>query len=263
MLISKKGFTFTITSLIIVIILVSSFLIINTIPIIISIEENDYSIIKKQIIKSLLFNAILSKSVDDYINTILSYPNINEFIEIPNGTGEGYSIPYNFPSNSIIKLLNGTEGNYIIINNLPMNYLVVVTDDKFNILGYSNGNYVNINNNFIKNGWLIIYKKINEYNLLISSSYNYTINQDFTITINSWSPPQGFSQIFIYGLPQLSLIQIFQENELKSIKVKDLISLFLVLNPSDMPFTGRIILWYPIAWINTDIFGGDIYSFIP
>jgi hypothetical protein len=261
MLISKKGFTFTITSLIIVIILVSSFLIIRTIPIVISIKENDPSIIKNQIIKSLLFSATLSKSPDDYIDSILSLPNINEFIDTINGIGKGFSIPYNFPSNSIIKLGNKTEGNYIVINNLPTDYIAVVTDDKFKILGLSNGNYINVSN--VKNGWLIIYKKIYEYNLTISPYYNYTINQDFTIDINSWSPPSGFSQIFIYGLPQLSLIQLFQDDELKSIKVKDPISSFLILSPSGMPFTGRLVLWYPVAWINSDIFGGDIYSYIP
>ena len=261
MLTSKKGFTFTITSLIIVITLISSILIIRTSPIIISIRENDSFVIKNQITKSLLFTASSSKSPDDYVNYILSLPNINNFINIINGTGKGFSIPYNFPSNSIIKLENKTDGDYITINNLPRDYIAVVTDNKFKILGLSNGNYINVSD--VKNGWLIIYEKIYEYNLTISPSYNYTINQDFTITINSWSPPSGFSQIFIYGLPQLSLIQLFQDNELKSIKVKDPIFSFLVLSPSGMPFTGRLVLWCPVAWINSDIFGGDIYSYTP
>jgi hypothetical protein len=261
MLTSKKGFTFTITSLIIVITLISSILIIRTLPIIISIRENDSFAIKNQITKSLLFTASSSKSPDDYVNYILSLPNINNFINIISGTGKGFSIPYNFPSNSIIKLENKTDGDYIIINNLPRDYLAVITDNKFRIIGYSNGNYVNISD--VKNGWLIIYEKIYEYNLTISPYYNYTINQDFTININSWSPPSGFSQIFIYGLPQLSLVQLFQDNELKSIKVKDLSSSFLVLNPSGMPFTGRLVLWYPVAWINSDISRGDVYLYIP
>jgi len=273
-----KGFTFTLAALFITLVLISSYFTLQAVPVSTSVRTYTDPSVQSQAMSSLLFGAAEASSLSGnassaaaYVSAVASFPAIAEAIGLPpSGTGTGYSPPSPSVPGSFVKAANGTgAGNAITVTGVPSGGTAVVTDQNFALLtaGTSNGSSLVLNTPAsVSCGWVIVYTQDSplwNYSGTVSPSYNYTLNQDFTVTASSWSPPSGFQQVFLYGAPQLSLIQVYQGTSLKASAVKDLSSPCAVLTPTGTPFTGQITVTGAAAWINTDIKSGDVYAYTP
>lgn len=171
------------------------------------------------------------------------------------------------PYGVITKLVNGSSGNRIMVY-APNGSLVVVTDGQFVLRGLS----IVTQNGFVEimlpspslSGFLIIYDGMpsHSYTGTITSSLNYTLSNPPSIVANSWTPPQGFSQVMIYGAPSLSLIRISNSTGYAlAYAVVDPFSQCIGVGGLNIPLTGRIDVLPPSTWYQGDIRGGDVYAY--
>jgi len=277
---SSRGFTFTLASLFIALVLIMSCSALQAVPASTTVRTYSDPSVRSQAMSSLLFGAAeaaaLSGSASSaaaYINAVLSYQSIASAVGTPpGGTGSGYSPQSSFLPGSFVKVTNGTGGGggFITVTGLPAGSTVAVTNQNFALftVGTSNGSSLVLNTPAsVPQGWVIVYTQNSplwSYSGTVSPSYKYTLSStDFTVTASSWSPPTGFQQVLVYGAPQLSLIQIYQGTTLKASAVKDLSSQYVALLPAGTPFTGQINATGAAAWINTDIKSGDVYAYTP
>jgi len=275
---NNKGFTFTLAALFIALVLISSYFTLQTVPVSTAVRTYTDPSVQSQAMSSLLFGAAEAASLSGndsaaaaYVNAAASFPSIAEAIGLPpSGTGTGYSPPSSSVPGSFVKAANGTgAGNTITVTGLPAGSTAAVTDQNFALLavGTSNGSSLVLNTPAsVPQGWIMVYTQDSplwNYSGTVSPSYNYTLNQDFTVTAAPWSPPAGFSQVLLYGAPQLSLIQVYSGTTLKASAVKDLSSPYATLTPAGTPFTGQVVVMGAVAWLNTDIKSGDVYAYTP
>ncbi|MEM1856028.1 MAG: hypothetical protein QXG70_03570 [Candidatus Methanomethylicaceae archaeon] len=256
------GISLTISSFIIMLILISIALTLSSVNNIFLIEITKDPRLKIQIKESLIKNLIIAKikgiDIKEYIQNI-------SFEEIPNI--DLIKIDIHLPS-GIIKIIEGNGTFPFKIKVYAPNGTIIAILDKFFILKTIetiSNNFIELTipNSIIPSSCLIVYSNSPSYTYsgIINYSFYYKIIQNPpSIIAKSWSPPYGINQIFIYGAPQLSLIQIFNSS-IKLQAIMDPYSKFIAINGPSMNGTINVII--PLCWYYGDIKSGDVYVFNP
>ena len=167
--------------------------------------------------------------------------------------------------NVIMQSFEGTGSGDVTINNLPTGSTVVITDNNFKILAIGSSSTLTIPS-AVTQGYLLVYTPDSlTWTFSGTNSYSqyYTLSlTDYTISTTSWTPPTGFNSLLVYGLPQLSLVQVKDSTSTIANGVKDLYSTYAVVSVSGLPVSGKLLVKTPMAWYNGDINGGDVYEYV-
>ncbi|MCS7097831.1 MAG: hypothetical protein NZ922_02505 [Candidatus Methanomethyliaceae archaeon] len=254
----NKGFSLSISALIMMLILISFAVSIQSM-------DNDIFIInlndsRMKIQRSLIAELLLAemKGIRDHLQNVSGL-----FINIT----KAHLPP---PSGIITKIVNGTGGNpYKVTVMASEGAIIVITDSQYivkaiEVIPFGRG-FIDLMlpSEIISSGCLLIYDSLPIYTYLgnISPSLNYTvIRHPPSIISTSWSPPQGFNQILLHGAPPLSLIEL-AVNLQRVYAVMDLTSTLIAISG---PFgSGSIHVRIPMSWYYGDIKSGDVYLYYP
>lgn len=254
----SKGFALSLSALMMMLILISFALSIQSMANALSIINLNDSRMKIQ--RSLIAELLLAeiKGVKNYLNDV---PGL--FINIT----KAHLSP---PSGIIMKIINGSGGPpYKVTVMAPEGSIIVVTDSHYIIKAIEVISFGRTSIDLmlpletISSGCLLIYDSLPIYTYLgdISPSLNYTIiRHPPSIISTPWSPPQGFNQILIYGAPPLSLIEL-TINLQKTYAVVDLTSALIAMCGSFG--NGSIHVRIPMSWYYGNIKSGDVYLYYP
>lgn len=258
------GFSLTISAFIIILIFISTAVTLSLMNNALLIESTKDPRVKLQIKESLIKNLIIAKikgiDIENYIQNI-------SFLmeEIPSISLIKADIP--LPS-GIIKVAEGNGDFPFKVKVYAPNEAIIAILDGFFVLkamGMVSNNYIElpIPSSVIPSGCLIIYSNPPSYAYsgIINYSFYYMIIQNPpSIIAKPWSPPEGINQIFIYGAPQLSLIQVLNSS-MKLQAIMDPYSQFIAINGQSINGTINVII--PSSWYYGDIKSGDVYVFNP
>ncbi|MCX8182639.1 MAG: hypothetical protein N3D12_05925 [Candidatus Methanomethyliaceae archaeon] len=272
-----KGFTFTLTALTLFLVLTSYSIMMLYFIAPVYIEPVPNVDLSREIYRSILRGAGAAASrntnpevaAEVYINASLNALGalVKEGMVIPpfDGRGLGRLEPSQGGDTNygvIYRSSSGTGGTIRILN-LPPDSEVFLADQDLNIISKSTTGTLNFNREK-GNYYIIAYTKDSQawaYSGTISVSYKYML-QGSSITSAAWSPPSGFPYILVYGVPQLSLVRVFNASGATvGESLRDLSSNVTTVLVPLASFNGRISIIAPNAWYFGIVEGGEVFVY--
>ncbi|MDI9609229.1 MAG: hypothetical protein QFX34_03000 [Candidatus Verstraetearchaeota archaeon] len=288
----EGGFALVITSIAIVLVLLITTLSMR--GVFVTINEGDPvpTIVSSQIIKTLLksASAYASKtgnplSADAFIKKYLQQLSIFD-LELPEPNGTGLVVPettlriHRYPSS----LSGGFEGKVRIIG-LPAGSFAAIASPGKGLVSYAGPALEGVPLEIplppgvvkVEGGYLIVYPAgdclVHRYpatgSATISASYYYSVPATGSpaMVANSWVPPAAFPYVRVTGMAPLSLAVVYDSSGgvagasmAHGLAYSGSGGEVLVYAPG-MPFTGRVEVMRPVAWLAGDIEGGDSYAY--
>jgi len=274
---SRRGFALTLTALSLFLILTSYFFMIMYFITPVHVEPIQNPDLSEEAYRSILrgAGAAASRSTDPdlaaevYINASLkALSDLSQAgVAIPPfvGTGVGRLEPLglgNFTYGVIYKSSSGTGGAIKMLN-LPPGSEVVLADQDLNVVSKSTTGTLNFNRE-AGEYYIVAYTKDSQawsYSGTVSINYKYTL-QGTSITATSWSPPPGFPYILVYGVPQLSLVRVFDSGgTIVGEGLRDLRSNVTTVLVSLNTINGKVSVIAPNAWYFGIVRGGDVFVY--